>query len=48
VAARNEETGWGLKIHVDAASGGFVGPFAFPDLKWWVQQAWASGQAAPA
>jgi glutamate decarboxylase len=28
------ETGWELGIHVDAASGGFVAPFAFPDMKW--------------
>eukprot|EP00775_Hariotina_reticulata_P007642 gene7642-7844_t len=34
VEAKNKETGWGLKIHVDAASGGFVAPFAFPDFKW--------------
>jgi glutamate decarboxylase len=23
-----------IKIHVDAASGGFIAPFGFPDLKW--------------
>ncbi|WIA28305.1 hypothetical protein OEZ86_010856 [Tetradesmus obliquus] len=34
VAAKNEETGWQLCIHVDAASGGFVAPFVFPDMKW--------------
>lgn len=34
VEAKNSETGWGLGIHVDAASGGFVAPFAYPDLKW--------------
>lgn len=28
--------GWGLSIHVDAASGGFVAPFVYPDLKWCV------------
>ena len=28
------KTGWDIAIHVDAASGGFVAPFAFPDLKW--------------
>ncbi|KAG2179067.1 hypothetical protein INT43_001917 [Umbelopsis isabellina] len=28
------EKGWDIPIHVDAASGGFVAPFAFPDLKW--------------
>ena len=26
--------GWDVKIHVDAASGGFVAPFLEPDLKW--------------
>lgn len=25
---------WSLRIHVDAASGGFVAPFTVPDLKW--------------
>lgn len=29
-----EEKGWDIPIHVDAASGGFVVPFIFPDLKW--------------
>ncbi|KAG0375619.1 hypothetical protein BGX24_008853 [Mortierella sp. AD032] len=29
-----EEKGWDIPIHVDAASGGFVAPFAFPNLKW--------------
>ncbi|KAF8946902.1 hypothetical protein BGZ47_011051 [Haplosporangium gracile] len=29
-----EEKGWDIPIHVDGASGGFVAPFAFPDLKW--------------
>lgn len=29
-----EEKGWDVPIHVDAASGGFVAPFAFPNLKW--------------
>ncbi|KAH8818722.1 glutamate decarboxylase [Flagelloscypha sp. PMI_526] len=29
-----ERTGLDVPIHVDAASGGFVGPFAYPDLKW--------------
>ena len=23
-----------MRIHVDAASGGFVAPFIYPDLKW--------------
>ncbi|MFS8001068.1 Glutamate decarboxylase [Helianthus anomalus] len=28
------ETGWNTPIHVDAASGGFVAPFLYPDLEW--------------
>ncbi|KAL1563090.1 glutamate decarboxylase [Salvia divinorum] len=31
---KNEETGWDTPIHVDAASGGFVAPFLYPDLQW--------------
>ncbi|KAI3746042.1 hypothetical protein L6452_08458 [Arctium lappa] len=31
---KNEETGWDVPIHVDAASGGFVAPFLYPDLEW--------------
>ncbi|MGV1037030.1 MAG: glutamate decarboxylase [Candidatus Nanopelagicales bacterium] len=34
VVASNQETGWNIPIHVDAASGGFVAPFIHPDLKW--------------
>lgn len=30
----NKETGWDTPIHVDAASGGFVAPFIYPDLLW--------------
>ncbi|MCD9623253.1 glutamate decarboxylase [Rhabdothermincola salaria] len=30
----NARTGWQVPIHVDAASGGFVAPFAYPDLAW--------------
>ncbi len=30
----NAEKGWDVPIHVDAASGGFVAPFAYPDLEW--------------
>lgn len=30
----NKKTGWEVPIHVDAASGGFVAPFVFPNLKW--------------
>ncbi|KAL2317302.1 hypothetical protein Fmac_031178 [Flemingia macrophylla] len=32
--AKNEETGWNTPIHVDAASGGFIAPFLYPDLEW--------------
>ena len=28
------EKGWNVPIHVDAASGGFVAPFASPELMW--------------
>lgn len=31
---KNEETGSDVSIHVDAASGGFVAPFLYPDLEW--------------
>ncbi|GBF92913.1 glutamate decarboxylase [Raphidocelis subcapitata] len=34
VGAVNEEEGWELGIHVDAASGGFVAPFVYPELVW--------------
>lgn len=30
----NAKTGWETRIHVDGASGGFVAPFAAPDLVW--------------
>lgn len=30
----NAERGWDVPIHVDAASGGFVAPFAYPELVW--------------
>ncbi len=30
----NAKTGWEVPMHVDAASGGFVAPFIYPDLKW--------------
>ncbi|OAQ26233.1 glutamate decarboxylase [Linnemannia elongata AG-77] len=30
----HDEKGWDIPIHVDAASGGFIAPFAFPNLKW--------------
>ena len=29
-----ERTGLDIPIHVDAASGGFIAPFAYPNLKW--------------
>jgi glutamate decarboxylase len=28
------EKGWDIPIHVDAASGGFIAPFAYPEVKW--------------
>ncbi|CAI5512742.1 unnamed protein product [Closterium sp. Naga37s-1] len=31
---KNAKTGWDTPIHVDAASGGFVAPFLYPDLEW--------------
>ncbi|XP_031263922.1 glutamate decarboxylase-like [Pistacia vera] len=31
---KNEETGWETPIHVDAASGGFIAPFLYPQLEW--------------
>lgn len=31
---KNEEMGWSCPIHVDAASGGFVAPFVYPELEW--------------
>eukprot|EP00897_Mesotaenium_endlicherianum_P010126 jgi/Mesen1/9141/ME000058S08626 len=34
LAAKNEQEGWNIAIHVDAASGGFVAPFLYPDLEW--------------
>ncbi|MGB7589398.1 MAG: glutamate decarboxylase [Solirubrobacterales bacterium] len=29
-----EEKGWDIPIHVDAASGGFIAPFSYPEVKW--------------
>jgi glutamate decarboxylase len=29
-----DEKGWDIPIHVDAASGGFIAPFAYPQLEW--------------
>ncbi|XP_074293920.1 glutamate decarboxylase 4-like [Silene latifolia] len=31
---KNKKTGWNTPIHVDAASGGFVAPFVYPELQW--------------
>lgn len=31
---KNKEKGWNIPIHVDAASGGFVAPFLYPELVW--------------
>ncbi|KAL5223127.1 hypothetical protein ABZP36_027840 [Zizania latifolia] len=31
---KNRETGWDVPIHVDAASGGFIAPFLYPELEW--------------
>lgn len=31
---KNSETGWDTPIHVDAASGGFIAPFIYPELEW--------------
>ncbi|XP_057858774.1 glutamate decarboxylase isoform X2 [Cryptomeria japonica] len=31
---KNKKTGWDTPIHVDAASGGFIAPFLYPDLEW--------------
>ncbi|PSS26827.1 Glutamate decarboxylase [Actinidia chinensis var. chinensis] len=34
LAEHNKKTGWETPIHVDAASGGFVAPFLYPELEW--------------
>jgi len=34
LVALNREQGWDIPLHIDAASGGFVAPFLYPDLKW--------------
>ncbi|KZV53803.1 glutamate decarboxylase [Dorcoceras hygrometricum] len=31
---KNKKTGWDTPIHVDAASGGFIAPFLYPELEW--------------
>ena len=28
------EQGWDIPIHVDAASGGFIAPFSYPEVRW--------------
>ncbi|KAE8661494.1 Glutamate decarboxylase 1 [Hibiscus syriacus] len=34
LSEKNKETGWDTPIHVDAASGGFIAPFLYPELEW--------------
>jgi len=34
LAKKNAEKGWNIPIHVDAASGGFIAPFLYPDIEW--------------
>ncbi|XP_062225768.1 glutamate decarboxylase 2-like [Phragmites australis] len=34
LTAKNKRTGWDTPIHVDAASGGFIAPFLYPELEW--------------
>ncbi|KAI3921158.1 hypothetical protein MKX01_036137 [Papaver californicum] len=34
LTAKNKETGYETPIHVDAASGGFIAPFLYPELEW--------------
>lgn len=34
LAKKNAEKGWNIPIHVDAASGGFIAPFIYPDIVW--------------
>uniref|UniRef100_A0A0D6QS93 Glutamate decarboxylase n=1 Tax=Araucaria cunninghamii TaxID=56994 RepID=A0A0D6QS93_ARACU len=31
---KNKKTGWDTPIQVDAASGGFIAPFLYPELEW--------------
>ncbi|KAL0541775.1 hypothetical protein IC582_021832 [Cucumis melo] len=31
---KNKVSGWDTPIHVDAASGGFIAPFLYPELEW--------------
>ncbi|KAB5531725.1 hypothetical protein DKX38_018395 [Salix brachista] len=34
LSKKNKENGWNTPIHVDAASGGFIAPFIWPELEW--------------
>ncbi|MCL7022874.1 hypothetical protein MKW94_013958 [Papaver nudicaule] len=34
LTAKNKEMGYDTPIHVDAASGGFIAPFLYPELEW--------------
>jgi glutamate decarboxylase len=34
IVAHNAESGFGVPLHIDAASGGFVAPFLHPHLRW--------------
>lgn len=36
----NAKTGYNIPIHVDAASGGFILPFLFPEVKWDFRLKW--------
>ncbi|MDE5624837.1 MAG: glutamate decarboxylase, partial [Muribaculaceae bacterium] len=38
--AYNAKTGYDIPIHVDAASGGFILPFLFPEVKWDFRLKW--------
>ena len=47
LAEVNERTGWQVRIHVDAASGGFVAPFTQPDLAWDFREPLVARRARP-
>ena len=36
----NKKTGYNIPIHVDAATGGFIYPFLYPDVKWDFRLKW--------
>ena len=38
--AYNAKTGYDIPIHVDAASGGFILPFLYPETKWDFRLKW--------